>query len=199
MADQQADPRGSIWRRCKSAMAADAKISQLSTERKGDYAAYFDALLEEEEELNGLYEPLSSVLEQFGASVAKLKFSKRAVDVDAWALDGEEFLDLRTSGSFRGKGELARAARAKLNSAWETGDGAVAADAIEAFAAEYSDDFLGQSRVSIHDAEAYTSWERSVSAWLYSASHVTLHYGPVGPAGADGTVAIADRRRASTF
>ncbi len=153
------------------------RIGELTERRLTSYKAYFDALLEEERQLTDLYGPLRGVLTAFGPTVAKLRFSvRRTVDVDSWAKQGEELLDLRTSGSFHGVGELARIASAELKAAWETGDGAAAAQAIKAFSEKYSEDLRRQGRVPLSDSTPYREWERSISRWLYSGEHITLSY-----------------------
>ena len=72
---------------------------------------------------------LANKLSDFGASAAKLKLSvRRKVDVAAWAAEGEKHFDLRTTGRFKGYGELERIATDELLLAWRTGDGRQAAD-----------------------------------------------------------------------
>jgi predicted ester cyclase len=166
-----------LGKQIADAEAADAIISDLNIRRERHYGAYFDALLEEQHELEDLYGPLSRIMAESGQSVAKLRFSvKRMVDVDSWAVTGERFLDLRKDGAFRGRGELARLASTRLLGAWRTGDGATAAAAIQAFAAEHSRDLRQQGNVDRTDRDAYRDWERDVARWLYDASHVTLSY-----------------------
>jgi energy-coupling factor transporter ATP-binding protein EcfA2 len=159
------------------ATAADQQIAALTQSRLDHYAAYFDALLEEEHELKELYAPLRNFLDGFGASVAKLRFSvRRKVDIGSWASEGESHLDLRKTGSFRGAGELARLAAEKLGPAWESGDGATVAEAVKSFSAEHSNEFRKQSKVGRDDPAAYREWARNVSRWMYSAGHVSLSY-----------------------
>jgi predicted ester cyclase len=166
-----------LGKQIADAEAADAIISDLNNRRERHYGAYFDALLEEQHELDDLYGPLSRIMAESSQSVAKLRFSvKRMVDVDSWAVAGERFLDLRKDGAFRGRGELARLASTGLLGAWRTGDGATAAAAIQAFAAEHSRDLRQQGNVDRTDREAYRHWERGVARWLYDAGHVTLSY-----------------------
>jgi hypothetical protein len=178
--DQSARTRALILRleaEIKSAEDADQQIVELTDRRFGHYATYFDALLEEERQLQELYAPLSDLLAAFGASVAKLRLSVlRAVDVEAWAAKGEALLDLRKAGRFRGIGELVGVARDELCQAWQLGDGQAAAAAIRGFSANYSSHIRDQSRVSRDDSDAYREWERSVARWLYSADHVALAY-----------------------
>jgi AAA domain, putative AbiEii toxin, Type IV TA system len=159
-----------------SAEGADGKNIELTQQRLARYRSYFDALLEEERELQTLYAPLSSLISGAASSVAKLKFSvRRNVDIDRWAVRGEDFLDLRTQGTFHGSGELARLAREKLLHAWQTGDGEQAAEAIRKFSADHSNDFRVQRKQSYEGGDSL-GWDRALSAWLYSAGHITLTY-----------------------
>lgn len=159
-----------------AAGAAD-RARDLTDERLQHYAAYFDALLEEETELRGLYQPLQELLTGFGASAAKLRLAvRRGVDLPTWAREGEALLDLRVSGRFKGAGELREVAETELMPAWEEGNGAQAAAAIRDFSAAYSNDFRDQGRARSSNDEEYREWERKVNRWLYSADHITLTY-----------------------
>ena len=130
----------------------------------------------EEQELTSLYEPLEKVIAAFGSSIARLRLKvRRAVDIEQWAAQGEEFLDLRTAGAFKGAGELARLATAELAPTWATGGGEEAAQSIKAFSARYSRDLRRQAKVDA-GSDAYRAWERGVSRWLYGAEHVQLSY-----------------------
>jgi ATPase subunit of ABC transporter with duplicated ATPase domains len=106
-----------------------------------------------------------------------LKFSvQRVVDVHSWAIEGEGLIDLRKGTKFR-SGELERVATAELLPAWQSGQGAEAATAIEKFAQEHSKDIRKQSRVDPNeDLAAYREWERSVGKWMFGAEHVRLAY-----------------------
>src|SRR5260364_308236 len=55
---------------------------------------------------------------------------KRSVALEQWANAGEALLDLRTSGPFKGCGELLRIARDKLMPVWATGNAEAAAAAL---------------------------------------------------------------------
>jgi ABC-type hemin transport system ATPase subunit len=157
--------------------AVDERITELTQRRLVAYAAYFDALLDEESELRELYAPLGEVLTSIGSSISKLKFSvRRSVNVAVWASEGERLLDLRVGGKFQGRGELKRVAQDELLDAWMTGDGAEAAAAIREFSSRYSADLRKQSNVDMTDNDARRAWERAVSQWLYGAAHVDLNY-----------------------
>ena len=156
---------------------AEGRVDELTERRLANYAAYFNALLEEEGELRELYAPIGDLLKTSGPSVAKLRFSvRRKVDIDRWAEAGESLLDLRTAGIFRGVGELAKVARLELAHAWEAGDGKEAADAIRSFSAKHSSELRREANIRADDSTAYREWERNVARWLYAADHVTLSY-----------------------
>lgn len=168
------------------AAGAPERRAALQAERSAHYAAYFDALIEEENQLRELYAPLADKLAGFGTSAAKLQLSvKRKVDVHRWAEDGEDLLDLRTTGTFRGTGEMERHAAEELLEAWAAGDGAQAAQAIVEFSAKHTPDFQAQRKIPREgDSEAaYQQWHRDFSRWLYGLGHIsisyTLNYGPL--------------------
>ena len=156
---------------------ADAQIGTLVEERVNHYEAYFSALLEEEQQLLELYQPLQAILSSYGRSVAKLRLSiKRRVDVDAWVEQGEQLVDLRRDGPFRGAGQLEKIVRNRLLAAWQTGSSAEAARAIKDFSQEYSDGIRRQSTVRRVDERAYREWERGVARWLYKLDHIGIAY-----------------------
>lgn len=159
------------------AEGANDRSAELVTERLGHYSAYFDALLNEETELRVLYEPLAQVLADFGGTAAKLQLAvRRRVDVASWAAEGEDLLDLRTEGAFRGTGTLAKLAEEELLPAWEAGTGDVAAEAIRKFSADHSEDLRRQGKARDGSPEDVRAWETQVSQWLYGANHITLGY-----------------------
>jgi hypothetical protein len=156
---------------------ATERSAELVAERLAHYSAYFDALLNEESELRVLYEPLARVLAEFGGTASKLQLDvRRRVDVASWAAEGEELLDLRTEGAFRGAGSLMRFAEEKLLSAWEAGNGDAAADAIKRFSAEHSDDLRRQGKARDGSPDEVRAWETRINQWLYGADHITLGY-----------------------
>jgi energy-coupling factor transporter ATP-binding protein EcfA2 len=159
------------------AEGANERSADLVTERLAHYSAYFDALLNEEDELRVLYEPLALVLAEFGGTASKLQLAvRRRVDVAAWAAAGEELLDLRTEGAFRGAGSLLRFAEEKLLPAWEAGDGDAAADAIKSFSTDHSDDLRRQGKARDGSPDEVRAWETHINQWLYGADHISLGY-----------------------
>jgi hypothetical protein len=116
--EQAADARARISKlgtEIDEGEGADGRAAVLVKQRAERYEAYFNAMLEEEEELGRLYAPLREILENFGSAVAKLRLSiRRRVDLGSWVKQGESLIDLRTAGTFRGTGEMARIAKESL-------------------------------------------------------------------------------------
>lgn len=156
---------------------SDERVQLLVATRSERYAAYFNALLAQEQQLRDLYAPLDEILQAFGSSVAKLNLSvRRRVDLSEWVRQGEELIDLRTSGPFRGTGGLRQIAEESLLPVWETGDGTEAAAAIQKFSVEYSTALREHSPASQADERAYREWERGISRWLYNVGHINVTY-----------------------
>ncbi len=153
---------------------ADERIRTLVDTRRAAYAGIFEAILEEERELATLYAPIKERIDQAAGSLSKLSFSvRRLVDLDQWAQAGEALMDLRTSGPFKGRGELLRSARDGLLPAWATGDAARAAAALLEFVK------ANEAAIRTHMPEGsnFRAWARGVSDWLYSTNHITVGYG----------------------
>jgi chromosome segregation ATPase len=109
-------------REIETAEQAADRIKELIQARRDHYAAIFEAIIEEENELSSLYEPLKARLSAEEGALGKLSFSvQRSADIATWAKVGEDLLDLRKSGPFKGRGALLEAAGAELLPAWERG------------------------------------------------------------------------------
>lgn len=159
------------------ARQADARIKELVEDRKKAYAGVFDAIIEEERELSDLYAPLKANLSAQGGELSKLSFSvRRSVDVEAWAMAGENLLDLRKLGPFKGKGTLRDIAKAELAPAWERGTSTEVADAMAGFRDKHEQALIEHAPVERTNRDAYMQWARSISDWLYDTSHVTVSY-----------------------
>jgi AAA domain, putative AbiEii toxin, Type IV TA system len=153
---------------------ADEALKSLRAQRNQAYQGIFDAVLEEERELAALYAPLKKRIAAGPGAVAKLSFSvRRAVDMDAWTQRGEALLDLRTTGPFRGKGELGRAAEVALGVAWRQGTAADVANAMSGFVAAHGEKLLQHMPAQANRRE----WARKVVAWLYGTDHIQVGYG----------------------
>lgn len=157
---------------------SDERVQRLIATRSEHYAAYFNALLAQEQQLRELYAPLDEILQEaFGSSVGKLHLSvRRRVDLSEWVRQGEELIDLRTTGPFRGTGGLRPIAEKSLLPVWETGDGTEAAVAIQQFSEEYSASLRAHSPASQGDERAYRDWERGISRWLYNVGNINVTY-----------------------
>lgn len=161
------------------AHVADApnRIKALIAQRQSDYAAVFDAIVEEEAQLRDLYSPLKKSLEGQLGALGKLSFSvRRLVDIEAWARRGEQLLDLRTAGPFRGHGALLAAARKQLLTAWTSGSSAEVASAMSEFRTAHDHSLLAHSPVSSTDRESYRAWGVEMSSWLTSTDHINVRY-----------------------
>jgi hypothetical protein len=160
------------------AKSADTRIAELMEERTTAYAAIFDAIIDEEHELSALYTPLKANLSSQGGELGKLSFSvKRTVDLATWAKAGEELLDLRELGPFKGKGTLLETATTELLPAWTMGTSAEIAEAMAGFRKRHEHQLLEHAPVKRADGEAFSLWARKISAWLYRTSHITVSYG----------------------
>lgn len=163
-----------VLQQIERAQGADERIRNLIEARRAAYAAIFEAIVEEEKELIDLYGPIKSRIDEAAGSLSKLSFSiRRIVDIDGWAARGENLLDLRTNGPFKGRGELLRCARAGLLPALTTGDASEAASALLDFVK------ANESTLRTHMPENldFRTWARDISDWLYSTDHITVGYG----------------------
>lgn len=161
-----------------AANQAETRIKELIEERRTSYAAVFDGILEEEKELSELYEPLKQQLAAEDGALGKLAFSiRRSVDLVAWAQRGEDLLDLRKAGPFKGRGALFSAAQTELLAAWETGTSSVVAAAMVMFRAEHESQLIAHAPIERSDAEGFREWGGRISAWLYGTDHIKITYG----------------------
>jgi hypothetical protein len=159
----------------ESSGAAD-RLVKLLAERQERYIRVFEAVLAEQAVLVNLYAPLMVRLASARETLKKLSFSvSRVADVDAWALQAEELLDLRVQGPFRGRGKLKSLADATLKDAWERGDAAIVAAAMAKFRKDNDADFIASGPDRSNYAE-YRNWARRFARWLYGTDHISLRY-----------------------
>ncbi|WP_316399229.1 TrlF family AAA-like ATPase [Bradyrhizobium sp. 33ap4] len=162
----------------ENAQSADERIKELIQSRRDSYASIFDGIIDEERELSALYAPLKARLEAEQGALGKLSFSiRRVVDVGAWAQQGEDLLDLRKTGPFKGRGSLLAAARSDLQAAWETGSSADVAEAMASFREANERGLVEHSRVERSDPPAFRDWAGRISSWLYGTDHIMVSYG----------------------
>lgn len=153
---------------------ADERIRSLIETRRKAYAGIFEAIVEEEQELQALYAPIMARIEAAEGSLSNLSFSvRRQVDLVAWTNTGEALLDLRKTGPFKGRGELLRVARESLLNAWAEGNADQAAHALLDFA-KANEDSLRTHRL---DGVDVREWVGQVADWLFSTEHITVGYG----------------------
>jgi hypothetical protein len=158
--------------------AAKERINVLVQERNDAYVRVFNAIVAEEAVLRDLYMPLMARLAGAGETLAKLSFSvTREADVDLWATAGEELLDLRRQGQFKGHGALGQIAEAILKTEWENGDAESAGAAMASFRADNQDSLLQHSPMPRSDQADYREWAKQFAKWLYGTDHIKIEYG----------------------
>ncbi|TVQ57226.1 MAG: ATP-binding protein [Phycisphaerales bacterium] len=156
---------------------AKDRAHALVEQRNDTYARVFGAIVSEEEVLRGLYRPLENRLAAGGATLKRLSFTvTRDVDVASWATMGEERLDLRHDGPFKGRGTLEAKAREALAPAWQNGNSDKVREAMEAFLTEHREQLLGHSPVPKTQQADYRAWAKTFAKWLYSTDHISIRY-----------------------
>lgn len=165
---------GGLKLQLATAKKAEEEIKKISSVRRQVYRQVFETFVELSAELSKLYAPLSNSLESEQGALGKLRFVvKRAVDLDKWVDAGENLLDLRKDGPFKGRGALRAAAQRELLSAWESGDPTTAERAVDAFIERYRDDI----RIHRLDSFAGQEWGARIWEWLLGTEHITVKYG----------------------
>jgi hypothetical protein len=160
------------------AKKSDERIKELIQSRRDSYASVFDGIIDEERELSALYAPMKARLETEEGALGKLCFSiRRVVDVAAWAQQGEDLLDLRKAGPFKGRGALLTAANSYLQAAWETGSSADVAEAMSRFRETHERDLVEHAPIERSNSQAFREWAGRISRWLYGTDHITVSYG----------------------
>lgn len=156
---------------------AKERITLLRQEREDAYKRVFDAIVSEETVLRELYKPLMSRLDKAASTLSKLSFSvSRQADLDRWADAGEQLLDLRIQGPFKGRGTLHQIAEISLKRAWETGAPKTVSAAMEKFLNDNRNALLEHSPVPKADQANYREWAKKLAKWLYGTEHIVIHY-----------------------
>ena len=156
---------------------AKGRIKTLVQEREAAYRRVFDAIIGEQTVLAELYSPLMKRLEAAQGSLRKLSISvSRVADVNRWAEEGENLLDLRQRGPFKGRGTLRQLADAALKTAWQTGDSAAISAAMASFRAENQEALLERSPVPRSNQADYRAWSKQFAKWLYNTDHISIQY-----------------------
>ena len=164
--------------RLTDAQGAAARRRDLQIERDGTYGRVFEAIINEENALAGLYAPLMARLAASSGTLKKLSLSvRRIVDVQAWgSVAEEELLDRRKSGPFYGRGSLIAAATDALKPAWETGLAADIQAAMTAFIAKYLRDLLSHAPFAPTQQAEFRAWSKRFAHWLFGTDHITVRY-----------------------
>lgn len=156
---------------------ARERVTALIQEREAAYQRVFEAIVAEEGVLRDLYSPLMARLQAAGGTVKKLAFSVgRVADVGRWATAGEDLLDLRRQGSFKGRGTLRQLGDTSLKAAWEMGDPKAVTAAMAQFRAENQDALLERSPVPKSQQADYRQWSKGFAKWLYGTEHIRIQY-----------------------
>ena len=167
-----------LEREFQRAQQASERLKEFIATRNDEYAAIFEAMSEEEKELASLYDPLKERLSLSEGALGKLAFSvRRDVDLHSWAREGEDLLDLRKVGPFKGRGALFEAASKALMPAWQKGSAREVANAMADFRAVHDRGLLEQAAVDRGDRSGFRAWLSRLSGWLYGTGHIRMGYG----------------------
>lgn len=167
-----------LTKEIQRASQADERIQELNEKVHRAYEGVIESRIAEERELAKLYEPLREQLALQSETLKKLTFSvRRVVDIEKWADAGEELLDLRANGPFKGRGTLLEAARSTLLTPWERGSAADASQALADFRESHREGLIAHAPVATLDKVAYRAWAQKVFEWLHSTDHISLSYG----------------------
>ncbi|MEW8347812.1 MAG: TrlF family AAA-like ATPase [Candidatus Thiodiazotropha taylori] len=161
-----------------AAEAAEAEIKRLVELRTTSYEGVFEGIVSEEAALQKLYQPLSDRLSDAEGALENLTFSvKRIVDIDSWARRGEELIDTRKAGTFKGRGALLEAVEAELGESWRTGTAKDVAAAMSAFRDSHNETIIQGAKADRKNKPEWRAWGAQVSEWLYSTEHIRIAYG----------------------
>lgn len=175
---QESSALQTLETRLTDAQGATARRKALQTERDVTYGRVFEAIINEQNALAGLYAPLMARLAASPGTLKKLSFSvRRIADVEEWGSAGEEeLLDRCRAGLFYGRGSLVVAATQALKPAWETGSAADVHAAMTAFMGKYLKDLLSHAPYAPAQHAEFRDWSKQFAHWLFGADHITVRY-----------------------
>ncbi|MGY3441333.1 TrlF family AAA-like ATPase [Bradyrhizobium sp. USDA 4473] len=164
--------------RLADAQGAAARRKALQAERDDAYGRVFEAIINEQNALAGLYAPLMTRLASSSGTLQKLGFSvRRIADVEAWgAVAEEEVLDRRKTGPFYGRGALTAVAAQCLKQAWETGSAVEVQAAMTNFMGKYLRDLLSHAPYVPTQQAEFRAWSKRLAHWLFSTDHISVRY-----------------------
>lgn len=156
---------------------AALRLESLVRDRETAYQQVFAAILSGQQVLAELYAPIRAKLEMASGTLKKLSFSiTRTVDIDSWAAEGEELLNLTKKGPFRGKGTLREIVGAYFQKPWIEGNELEVLEAMRAFKDAFQKDFQSHSPVVSTDPAEYRRWTKKLAQWLYGTDHINIQY-----------------------
>ncbi|PCJ32497.1 MAG: phosphotransferase [Gammaproteobacteria bacterium] len=160
------------------ASGAIARRKILQNERDNAYKRIFEAIINEQNTLAELYEPLMQRLSNSSGTLGKLGFYvRRIVDVENWGTFAEEnLLDRRKAGPFNGRGSLTSIADKMLRVAWESGSAKEIQAAIASFISSYHEDIFTHAPFNPQQHVEYKEWLNKFAQWLYGTSHISIQY-----------------------
>lgn len=164
--------------RLTDAQGAAARRKDLQAERDDTYGRVFEAIINEQNVLAGLYAPLMARLAASSGTLKKLSFSvRRIADVQTWgSFAEEELLDRRKAGPFYGRGSLIAAATDALKPAWETGSAAEVQAAMTAFMGKFLKDLLSHAPYAPTQQAEFRAWSKQFAHWLFGTEHIAVRY-----------------------
>ncbi len=164
--------------RLTDAQGAAVRRKDLQTERDDTYGRVFEAIINEQNALAGLYAPLMARLATSSGTLKKLSFAvRRIADVQAWgSIAEEELLDRRKTGPFYGRGSLIAAATEALKPGWETGSAVEVQAAMTTFMAKYLRDLLSHAPFAPTQQAEFRAWSKRFAHWLFGTDHITVRY-----------------------
>lgn len=175
---QESSALQTLEARLIDAQGAAARRKVLQAERDDTYGRVFEAIINEQNALAGLYAPLMARLAASSGTLKKLSFSvRRTADVQAWGSFAEEgLLDRRKTGPFYGRGSLIAAATDALKPAWETGSAADVQAAMTAFMGKYTKDLLAHAPYGPAQLVEFRAWSKQFAHWLFGTEHIAVRY-----------------------
>jgi len=175
---QESSALQTLETRLTEAQGAAARRKGLQAERDDTYGRVFEAIINEQNALAGLYAPLMARLASSSGTLKKLSFSvRRIADVQTWgSFAEEELLDRRKTGPFYGRGSLIAAAIEALKPAWETGSAAEVQAAMTGFIAKYMTDLMSHAPYAPTQQAEFRGWLKQFAHWLFGTDHITVRY-----------------------
>lgn len=168
----------SLESRLTDAQGASGRRRNLQIERNDAYGRVFEAVINEQNALAGLYAPLMARLAASSGTLKKLSFSvRRVADIEKWgSIAEEDLLDRRKAGPFHGRGSLITAATEALKPTWETGSAAEVQAAMTGFMSKYLKEMLSHAPYAPTEQVGFRAWSKKFAHWLFSTEHIAVRY-----------------------